>query len=295
MDEDQVITIFCSVDDFYKTLEPKWHKRLVPGKAKVRNRTSALTVSEIMTVTICFHQAGYRNFKWYYLNYVRKLWLPYFPNLPSYNRFIELMRSAIFPLFCYLQSRLAQSTHVSIIDATPLPVCHVKRASNNKVFRGIAAKAKSSMGWFFGFKLHLVINHKGELVSWQLTKGNADDRKSVESMTQGIQGLLLGDKGYISSQLFHALFARGLKLITKVRKNMKNKLMSYWEKKLLRKRGVIESVNNELKNTAHIQHTRHRSPWNFCVNLISGLISYTFHQRKPSINLNGMHYLLPTS
>ena len=103
---------------------------------------------------------------------------------------------------------------------------------------------------------------------------------------KNIFGKLYGDKGYISKDLFEKLFVDGVHLITKIRKNMKNALMLIHDKIVLRKRVLIETVNDELKNICQIEHTRHRSFHNFITNLLSGLIAYSFFPKKPSINLN---------
>ena len=225
-----------------------------------------------MTIAIYFHQSGYRTFKKYYTVFVKGLLKDYFPNAVSYGRFVELMQEALFPLFCFLQFNMGDNTGIYFVDSTGLAVCNIKRSRSNKTFKGVASKGKTTVGWFFGFKLHIVINDKGELLAWQLTPGNTDDRKPIPMITQKLKGLLLGDKGYISTRLFQELYERGLKLITKLRSNMK-------------KRGLIESVNDQLKNIAQIEHTRHRSIWNFLSNLMAGLLSYTFQKKKPSLNL----------
>ena len=141
------------------------------------------------------------------------------------------------------------------------------------------------MGWFYGFKLHIIVNEKGELLSTVLTPGNVDDRNQsmMKSLTKNIIGKLFGDRGYIGKPLFNFLFKRGIQMITKLKKNMANKLMPLMDKLLLRKRAIIETINDELKNMCQIEHTRHRSPINFLVNLFSGLIAYTFFPKKPSI------------
>ncbi len=148
---------------------------------------------------------------------------------------------------------------ISYVDSTPIAVCHAKRISKNKVFAGIAKLSKSSYGWFYGFKLHMVINEKGEIQGVTVTKGNVDDRKPVPNLTEKLNGLLFGDKGYIAKELFEKLFDRGLKLVTKMKKGMKNTLISLNEKILLRKRSIIETVFGYLKNRLEIEHTRHRS------------------------------------
>ena len=161
------------------------------------------------------------------------------------------------------------------IDSTLLKACHIRREKQNKVFAGLARKSKSSMGWFFGFKLHIIVNDKGELMAFKLTKGNVDDRRPAPSLTKGLVGKLVGDKGYISNNLFLELWENGLQLITKIKSNMKNKLMNLADKILLRKRAIIESVNDQLKNISQIEHTRHRSIWNFACNLVARLCAYS--------------------
>ena len=141
------------------------------------------------------------------------------------------------------------------------------------------------MGWFFGFKLHLIVNEVGEILSFQITQGNVSDINPVKTLTKGLWGKLFGDRGYISSSLFEELLAKNLQLITRLRNNMKNKLMDIKDKILLRKRALIETINDQLKNISQIEHSRHRSPSNFLINLLSGLIAYCHQKKKPSLNL----------
>lgn len=252
---------------------------------KKRNRNHQLSDSEIMTILIAFHVSGFRTFKHYYL-YLLASHRRSFPSLVSYNRFVELIPSVILPLCAYLLSRRGTVTGINFIDATTIKVCHNKRISRNKVFRGVAAIGKSTMGWFHGFKLHLIINEVGELLAIHLTPGNIDDRIPVEFLTENLFGKLFADKGYISQALFDRLFEKGIELITHIKKNMKNKLMPIMDKILLRKRSLIETIFDQLKNVTQIEHTRHRSVKNFLVNLLSGLIAYTHQSKKPSLNFN---------
>lgn len=156
--------------------------------------------------------------------------------------------------------------------------------SRNKVFSDIAKKGKSTIGWFFGFKLHLIINECGELLAVKFTKGNVDDRSPVLDMVKNIFGKLYGDKGYISKELTENLFDKCVHLITGVKKNMKNKLLTLIDKILLRKRSIIEAVNDQLKNISQIEHSRHRGVYNFIVNILCGLIAYTLQPKKPTIS-----------
>jgi transposase len=219
------------------------------------------------------------------MEHVRSQLRPYFPQLVSYPRFIELMPQALLPLCCYLQTRKGRCTGIAFIDSTPLAVCHNRRITSHKVFDGWAARGKTSVGWFFGFKLHLIVNDEGELLAFQLTPGNVDDRRPVTGLAKGLFGQLFGDRGYISQALHDVLWTQGLELLTKVRKNMQNRLLRLWDKLLLRKRALIETINDQLKNIRQIEHTRHRSVPGFMVNLVAGLVAYSYQLKKPSLGL----------
>ena len=248
------------------------------------SRAGRLTSSKVMTILIAFHRSDFRTFKHFYLMLMDQHRAE-FPDLVSYQRFVELMPSVLGLLCAYLQSRFGSCTGIGFVNSTALAVCGNKRIRRNRVFRGVAKMGKTTMGWFFGFKLHLAINECGELLAVQLTPGNVDDRQPVPHLTRRLFGKLFGDKGYISAELFAELWDRGLQLITHIRHNMTNRLMPLVDKILLRKRSLIETVNNQLKNISQIEHTRHRSPTNFLVNLVAGLIQYTHQSKKPSLRL----------
>jgi hypothetical protein len=195
---------------------------------------------------------------------------------------VEVMKDYLVPLTAYLHTKQGTCTGISFIDSTPLVVCKNPRISSHRVFAGLAQRGKTSTGWFFGFKLHLVVNDGGELLAFCLTPGNVDDRRPVPKLTKQLFGKLIGDKGYLSQQLFEQLFCeQGLQLVTRLRKNMKNQFMPLLDKVLIRKRAVIESIHDQLKNISQIEHSRHRSPTNFLVNLIGGLIAYCHQPVKP--------------
>jgi hypothetical protein len=285
---DKIIEIFVKADDFCKVFEDDFNKKqlISAEETRIRNRKAGLCDSEIITLLIAFHSGHFRNFKHFYLHYVSIHLRSDFPGLVSYNRFIELShRNAVaFMLFLHYCCR-GECTGISFIDSTVLRVCHNKRIRRNKTFKSIAEVGKSTMGWFFGFKLHLIINDKGEVLSFYLTKGNVDDRdaKAITRMTKEIFGKLFGDKGYISKALSDLLFGNGIQLITAVRRNMQSKALSNEEKLLLRKRSVIETVNDELKNICQVEHTRHRSISGFLLNIMGALAAYSFFPKKPSI------------
>ena len=241
-----------------------------------------------MTIMVAFHLSGARCLKHYYINYVQKHLSFLFPQTFSYNRFVEVQHQVFLPLAAFLQQEgKGECTGVSFIDSTPVRVCKNNRIKRNKVFKGLAEIGKSTVGWFFGFKLHLVINEIGEIINFVFTKGNCDDRdmKVIGPISKKLFGKMFGDKGYISHKLFEWLFSNGIQLITGIRNNMKNQLMTMSDKILLRKRSLIETVNDELKNICQIEHSRHRSPANFLVNLTSGLVAYNFLPKKPKLNI----------
>ncbi len=247
-----------------------------------------------MTIIIYFHQSRYRNFKAYYTEYVCTQLRVEFPNLVSYERFVILMPSALGPLSAYLKSLYGRCSGISFIDSTALEVCDLHRIHNHKVFEGLAQRSKGSMGWFYGLKLHLVVNDCGEILACQISPGNVDDRKPVPALCQHVFGKLIADRGYISQSLFEQLLETlNVQLITRLKKNMKNRLMPWVDKLLLRKRAIIESVINQLKNISQIEHTRHRSPINAFINIIAGLIAYCHQPKKPSLNIvpNGLPLL----
>lgn len=283
-----LVEMFCNVDDFCQEYEPKWEQIQLENGLRQRRRKSRLSLSEVMTITIHFHQSNYRTFKAYYTNYVLKYLRCEFPDLVSYSRFVRLMGQAFVPLTLFLLTQRRQCTSISFMDSTPIKVCHNRRIQRNKVFAGIAARGKTTMGWFYGFKLHLVVNECGEILAFHLTPGNVDDRKPVPILLQDIFGKVFADKGYLSKKLFDQLIQENVQLITGIRKNMKNHLMPLADKILLRKRSIIETINDQLKNISQIEHSRHRSFTNFLVNILAGLLAYCFQSKKPSLHIDTM-------
>lgn len=275
-----VVEIFCDIDDFCKTY---YHTHTLPGHKRIRDKPCAMSTSEIICILVLFHLSHYRTLKHFYRECVLLDLRHAFPRALSYNRFVELEKSVFVPLGAYLITKLGQRTNYYYIDATKLAVCHNKRIFQHRVFKDIAQRGKTSMGWFYGFKLHIVINHKGEIVNLSITKGNIDDRTEMEKLFKGLTGISAGDKGYISHKKAETLKQRGLRFITTVKKNMKKRMMTAFEKFFLSKRGIVETVIEQLKYICQVEHTRHRNPDNFIINLLSGLVAYCLKPRKPSI------------
>ena len=285
-----LVDIFYLVDEFCKEIEKTMRGHLLAKNISKKTRKRAFTMSdsEIITIMIMFHQSRYRDIKSFYIKHIQRNCKSDFPKTVSYNRFVELQQKALLPMTIFLQlCCMGKCTGISIIDSTPIRVCHIKREKSNKVFKGLAVKGKSTVGWFFGFKLHLVINDKGEIIQFVITQANVDDREPLKSKRfhEKLFGKLFADKGYISKDLFEKLYIDNLHLITKIKKNMKNALMHLYDKIALRKRAIIETVNDLLKNGCQIEHTRHRCLNNFIGNIVSGLIAYNLAPKKPSLNI----------
>ena len=283
---DNLVETFCSIDDFCGLFIPQWEQTLIEDRSRKRRRCGRMTQSEIMTIIISFHQSHFRNFKNYYLCHVMKHLKSDFPQLLSYTRFIEVMPSVIIPLSSYLTTQFGKPTGIAFVDSTKISVCHIIRAKRNRVFDGIAKHGKGTMGWSFGFKLHLIVNHLGEILSVKITEGNVDDRVPVPEMVTPFSGKLYGDKGYLGKALSGELWEQGVELVTNVRKNMKKKAMSLWDRAMLKKRFIIETINDQLKNISYVEHTRHRSINGFMITMLGGLIAYCLKENKPALDLN---------
>lgn len=280
-----ITEIFCFIDDFAKLYEETEKKSLLPSNRQ-RRRDGSMSLGELLTIMIIFHTSYARNFKYFYKSYIEHFYRQDFPNAVSYNRFVELISRLFVPLNILLHLLFGEETGIYFIDSTTIKACHNKRRYRNKVFAGLAKASKSSMGYFYGFKLHAIINHKGEFMALKMTKGNVDDRTPVPELSKGLTGVMAADKGYIKQNLFIELYEQGLKMIHGIKKNMKNKLMDLNEKILLRKRSIVETVFDYLKNKMDIEHTRHRSAINAFVHIVSTLVAYSLKKHKPSINFS---------
>ena len=281
-----VTEIFCDIDDFCKDYLRNQSKYFLPNPDRIRHREMQMSLSEIGTIVVLFQMSHYRTFKDFYCGCVLQDMKHYFPNALSYTRFVACKSASLMMLRAYLLSKTGKHTGLYFIDSTTLRVCHNKRIYRNKVFKGIAERSKSTMGWFYGFKLHIVINHQGELMSFCLTKGNVDDRAVVRKLMTNLKGIAAGDKGYLGQELAEDLAKHDLKFITKLRKNMKKKMLSAFEKFFLKQRGIVETIIDQLKNLYYVEHSRHRSPINFLVNTVGALVAYTWRPNKPGIKVD---------
>ncbi len=274
IDFNKISDIFCLVDEFCKDFDNTTGPFVLGRPSK---RPPTMSKSEVISICMLFHLSGFRCFKHFYMFYVQRHMQGGFPHTVSYNRFVELSGGVLMPMAIFLKTcRLGLCSGISFVDSTPIRVCHNKRIKRNKVFKGMAEVGKSTMGWFYGFKLHIVINDRGEILNFAVTQANVDDREPLknESFLKAVFGKLFADKGYISEKLTNLLFVNDIHLVTNICNNMKNSLMTMGDKILLRKRSVIETVNDELKNICQLEHSRHRSFANFISNMVAGLIAY---------------------
>lgn len=288
----ELTTIFYHTDEFCKLFEKEFQKRVLSNGKGIRERTTLLSASEVMTILIYYHYSGFKTFKDYY---TKSTELPSAFPLPSYNRFIELQQKVFMALalFAKLCSRNS-CDGISFIDSFPLSVSHQKRISSHKTFKGLAARGKTSVGWFYGFKVHIVINRFGEIIDFTITPGNVADNNSnvIHRLMRDVWGKIFGDKGYLLNQkLSLELLQQGKQFITKARNNMKKKIISLSDNMILKKRGIIESVGAILKEDFNIQHSRYRNPITLFINVCASLIAYSFRSKKPSINIDEINVL----
>lgn len=259
--------IFTVVDDFIKATLNSNVSESIKYHLKT-NRYARMSMSEVLTIWIAFQSAQFRNFKSFY-RYLERHHKSEFPTLISYQHFIDLQKRCLIPLILFFNFVRGDDTGIKFVDSSALPVCHMKRSKYHKVFRGLAQKGKGTMGFFFGFKLHLIINEKKQPVALSITPGDVDDRVVMQNLTENLSGKIYGDRGYIKQDLFESLFKRGVQLITMLRSNMRPKIMTSEDSVNLKKRNLIENVFHIAKNIMHLSHTRHRSLVGFLVNLLS--------------------------
>lgn len=293
-----IVELYVIIDDFCNKFMPKYIKLMKNKGSITRNRGGTLSMSETVLILILFPHSDFKCFKWFYIHKITHgEYRSYFPKVPSYNRFVEQMSRGLLVLsrllgyLMYYYRR--QNMGINFIDSTRMPVCHNKRTKSHRVFESFAEIGKSTMGWFLGFKLHMIIDTHGNILAVNLTKGNVDDRVPVMKLIQGLSGKLFGDKGYIKKELTQKLHELGITLITPLKKNMKSKFIpiNVFDLVMSKKRVLIESVFHILKNKLQLCHTRHRSVKNFCVHILSVLVGYQLAPNKPHIHLEHCNLL----
>ena len=281
---DRLVEDFCQFDDFCQAFCPCWETRLLrqgAQPARKRGPRAGLADSEIMTILVLYHSSRFRHFRAFYEGVVLTLLRSAFPKAPCYARFIALTNHVWVPLTVFLLTRMGRKTGIYYIDSTALPVCHTRRINRHRVFAGLAGRGKTSIGWFFGFKLHLVFNHQRQIVALKLTPGNVNDTTPVPQLTRDLIGKLFGDKGYVGQDLAHRLFRRGLVLMTRVRRNMKRLPISFFDKALLNGRNIVETIIGHIKEFSSLRLPKHRSVFNAFTHLIAAIVAYQINPLPP--------------
>ena len=254
--------IFDQIDNLLKTMSASLKRKLLSDLRPKGGRPSGLSLQAILAFGIFRFATGVKDVKHYH----RKLLSSYSKELgriPNYGNFNALMNQAtpyvIFLLqwICYCHQSAGGGLY--FMDSTPMKVCENKRIFDHKVCEDMAQRGKSSMGWFFGFKLHVVCDSLGRLVSLLITPGNTDDRKFALKLLKGLRGLCVADAGYVSKKLMQELYQQGLLLLTDVRNSMK-RLMSETQHGLLKLRQRIEGVFSCLKHRLKAEASIARSP-----------------------------------
>lgn len=275
-------TLFCFVHDFCKAFVDWWKKLLLQkaGGKKKRSRETHLHLSEIVTIMLAYHESGYRCFK-DYDHFVCLHHCKEFPRLISYDRFTALMKRTFGIVLMMLVALRGEATDIMFADSTPYAVCKAVRRYTHKVFKGLAALSKNSVGWFYGLKLHFLFNDKGEIVRLSVTPGDVDDRKGLKGLLKDLIAKIFGDRGYLGQKFFEELWKEGIHMVTRIRKNMKNKLMSLWDRFYLGKRMTVESIFSSIKSCGTFEHSRHRNVVNAFCHIFCALISYQLRPIKP--------------
>lgn len=276
-----ITALFCFVDDFIETLSINSTSQKIVGPKK-RGPKPRMSLSERVTILLLYHTSGYDCFKHYYCDKILREHGRDF-NLVSYQQFVKLIPSAMPIVVGLLKCMLKSCTGTSFVDSTSIEVCKAYRINRHKTFDGLAARSKTTKGWFFGFKLHLVIAPTGELIKVKFTPGNKDDRKALDEMTDGLFGKVCGDRGYIGKDFSAKLANKGIQMITRLKKGMKNMLMDMEDKMLLLKRSLIETVIGKIKFLGKFEHSRHRSVCNAFVHMAASLVNYQLQDDKPSV------------
>jgi len=283
MNINTIIETYVKVDDFFQSLT----KLNIPSyPLRKRKSKSRLNLSEKVCISLLYHLSGFNCFKNFYNYEILQNRKDCFPDAVKYNTFIEYQDEISYYLYIFLHKLTKKKGGlINFVDSTSLRVCHPKRIHQHKVFKGLASRGHTSLGFFYGFKLHLIINETGDIAGFSLTKGNIDDRKGLKTINSILYGNLYGDKGYISKDLEDFYQRIGVNYKTKKRKNMKRKT-PFIDKFFLRKRGLIETVIGQIKDMANLNYTKHRSLKGFLRNILSVLVAYQLKKRKPKMKWN---------
>jgi len=278
-----LISIYCFVDDFIKNILLNIKYALQrPDRNNPPVKKFNLGLAELTSLALFKFFTGHRNWKTFYY-FVKTYHQTDFPNLPSYQNFLRAMNKLSFFALFLLQAfmsffrKITGLKKIKITDSTKLEVCKIKREFSHKVVRGLAAKSKSTMGWFYGFKLHIICNELMQILSFRITAGNIDDRKGLDMIWNNIFGLIIADAGYLGKNWQEKAKNLGKQLFTAVKANMK-KIMTKTQHQLLKLRQRVETIFSVLKLRLGLETSLPRSPLGYFAHYIWCLTAYQINQ-----------------
>src|SRR4051794_8245729 len=288
---DRIVEVFCEVDDFCQAFVPQWEASLLgPGGPAPRGPHVAQRDHHAAACAPQFRLQTSQEFLSRLRRAAAARLLSRHAVLRALRRLAEKCLRAAGVLPC--QSPGEQDR--ALLHRLHRP-CDNHRISRHKVFADLAQRGKTSMGWFFGFKLHLVFNNRNEIVALKLTPGTVHDTTPVPALTRELTGKLFGDKGYIGQKLAEDLLRRGLTLFTRVRKNMTSLPLSLQDKALLNARNMAETIIGHIKEFSSLNLSKHRSVINAFVHIIAAITAYQINPFKPKLNLQPRYQLQTTA
>lgn len=297
-----LVEIYYEVDEFNKLYLEKIASYASHICWYPKRKIGSMSMSEIMTILIFYHYSHYKDFKHYYQQYVCKDLKTDFPVLVGYDRFIWYIPLAFLPMLCFhlYRCKLSLRTGIYFIDSTKIEACHPNRVHQNLVFKGIASWGKTSTGWFYGIKIHLIINNLGEIIQTCFTTGGTSDTHIgvLFYLLKDLNGCVFGDKGYLMNQdkLAFVEYEGRLDFFAKPRSNAKKvsqKQIPDEAQKMAKKRPIIETVIGLQKGSLDLEHTRHRSALNAFTHMLAAMCAYSFYQRKPKVSIKTHKQLAP--
>lgn len=274
-----LISIYCFVEDFHVVILRTIRFSVIrPSQGHPPTKTRNLSLAELVTLVLFKQFTGHKTWKAFY-RYIKTYHSQDFPQLPEYQNFVGAM-NALSPYamimttaFCSFFRKQTKTQELKIADSTKLAVCNIKREFSHKVCKGLARKSKSTMGWFYGFKLHIVCNQLMQILECTILTATVDDRAALELIWAHIFGLIVADAGYLGKNRADKARAHGKILFTAVKANMK-KLMTDWQHDLLKARQIIETVFSVLKLRLGIETSLPRSPLGYFAHYAWCLAAY---------------------
>lgn len=278
-----LIAIFCFVDDFHEHILTLLRPALIrPHQQHPPLKRRNLSTTELVSLALFFQFTGHRSWRDFY-KYIKTHYRQDFPDLPSYRNFVAAMNALspyaviLLQAFCALFRQTTPATAAKFADSTNLPVCSIKREFSHQVMKLFATKSKTTMGWFYGLRLHVLCNELMQILECRITTATVGERAALESMWNYIFGLIVADAGYLGQEFQTRARSLGKQLLTGARANMK-KLLTKKQHELLQLRQVIETIFSVLKTRLGLGSTLPRSPLGHFARYVWCLAAYQLKQ-----------------